>query len=87
MHLKPHKFALAGSIIVAVCYLVESLFYMFRPEWCTKMWTHMSYNFNYGPILGSGITWKTLIGGFFGWVLMTYVGLFVFAWLYNKLAK
>lgn len=78
---------MTGAILMAVCYLVESLCYMFVPKFCLKFWTHMSYNFDYTPLLGGGITWKTLAAGFVGWVLMAYIGLLVFAWLYNKLAK
>lgn len=87
MHLKPNALGLSGAILVAVCYLVESLTYMFAPNFVHKVWSIMCYRMSFAPLATTAIDWTAFGVGLVGWVVMTYVGLAVFALLYNKMAK
>ena len=87
MHLKPNALGLTGAILIAVGYLVESLTYMFAPDFVRKIWSIMCYRMDFAPITATPIDWTAFGVGLVGWVVMTYVGLALFGWLYNMMAE
>ncbi len=87
MHLKPHALGLSGGLVTAIGYVLCSAWYALDQVSAVKFFGYILHKFNLAQIAGTGLDWGSFFAGLVAWFVMTYVSLWVTAWLYNKLLK
>lgn len=87
MHFKPHALGLATAVLAAICYGLDSLFYALAPEQSMTFWGFISHNLDFSVLVGDSPTWGSFVAGLIVWTVSSYIGGWLFAWLYNKFAK
>lgn len=83
MELNKHKFALAGSEVMAIWYVICASFVAIAPDIAVKLFGWMVHLINLQP----GVSSPEVIYGFIEVIVLTYITAYVFAWLHNRAMK
>lgn len=86
MHLKANALGLTAGILTGVCYLLDAAFHYFAPELSFKFYSYISFGMDFAQ-LGSALTAANFVVGLVVWFVLAYVTGWLFAALYNSLAK
>lgn len=84
MTLNPQKFALAAAITMAILYAICAIFVALVPEIAVKFAGWMMHLTNIDKFAGVGMTLGGVLFGFLPILFYSFVGAYLFAWLYNK---
>lgn len=88
MNLNANKFSLSGAGTVAILYVVCALVVWLAPDLASKLIGNVTHLVNIQQLLaGAEITLQGVLLGLVQVVVYTYIALFIFAWLYNKLVE
>ncbi len=88
MKFEQNKLALSGAQAVAVLYLACVILVWIAPSLAVKFFSYLFHGINLAAITdASGINLGAVIIGLIEAFAYTYVGLYLFAWFYNRSAK
>lgn len=88
MELNKSKLALATTITMAITYLICGLFTALWPDVALKFLGWMIHLVNIEKFAGGvNVTLGNFILGLLPILFYTYLGTYLFAWLYNKLIR
>lgn len=85
MELKTQKFALASAITMAILYAICSAFVAIAPETALKFGGWLIHITNVEQFATVGMNLGEVLFGFLPILFYSYIGAYLFAWIYNKL--
>lgn len=88
MELNKNKFALAASGTVAITYIICAVFTFLWPETAVQLLGFIFHILNMEKLAGGvDVTLWSAIIGLLQVIIYTFVNIWVFAWIYNRLLK
>ena len=88
MQFNQTKLALAGAEAVAVLYLACVILVWIAPSLAVKFFSYLFHGINLAAITSSsGLNFGAVVIGLIEAFVYTYIGLYLFAWFYNRMAK
>ncbi|MBI2047970.1 MAG: hypothetical protein HYT27_02425 [Parcubacteria group bacterium] len=83
MELNTNKFALAGTILMGVWYIICATIVSVMPKIAATLFSWMTHLLN----VEGAVSFPEVIYGFIEVIILAYVTAYAFAWLYNTLLK
>lgn len=88
MALDIQKFSLAAGAMAGILFTVCSAFFALWPVLGMRLAGPMIHLLNVDKYAGDiGVTWAGFLLGLVQWIVYTYLGALLFAWLYNRFLK
>ncbi|MDP1709960.1 MAG: DUF5676 family membrane protein [Candidatus Komeilibacteria bacterium] len=88
MKFEQNKLALAGAEAVGVLYLACVILVWIAPTLAVKFFSFLFHGINLAAITSSsGLNFGAVVIGLIEAFAYTYVGLYLFAWFYNRSVK
>ncbi len=87
MKLHAQKFALAATIATSVAYVICTLFTALNPNLAMKFLGWIIHLTNVDKFIAIKVTVGSSIAGLVPILAYTYLGTYLFAWLYNRFTQ